>query len=418
MPLAFAVVLVATSTASAGSDSAPGKSVPVAASPPSISGATIQGQSLSSSSGSWDGPSSTYTYQWVRCSSAGTSCSPIGAATAQAYALAATDVGSTLRVVVTASNKNGSAVGTSDATAIVAAAAPPAPTPSSSTTSTTTASATTSSTTTSSTTTTTTPTTTTTAVPTQLGVVTSRGDFETGNLSQWDQVQCLNYGYGSNTEFTRGNAFAVSDIFSKGLYSARIDLPAAANKSACELQKGPFPSDIANDTWYSLEVRFPTNWVEPGGWGGTINQLHFQWPMIWAGPVQMVAHADRVEVALQSGRCGFGTGCSTNLKPVAVPSGQLTLGTWHQFIVHAHWATDNSGVLEVWWRRRGETTWNKTISLTGVPTMQTDLSGNLVSTEVYDKIGFYRGPSSVPLSIWHDNFCRATSFAAASSCVG
>jgi Polysaccharide lyase len=254
------------------------------------------------------------------------------------------------------------------------------------------------------------------SVASSSGSVVFDGDIETGNLSQWSQVQCANYGLASNTEFTRGNSYAVGDIFGQGTFSARFDLPPSSNKSACELTRGPFANDIGNDTWYGMEVRFPTNWVEPGGWGGTFTQLHFQWPNIWAGPLQLVAHADRVEVALQSGRCAFGTGCSTTLKPIAVPAGQLTLGVWHEFVIHAHWATDNTGVVEIWWRRKGETTWNKTVSLSGVPTLQLDLNGNLVSTGAYDKIGFYRGASSNALSLWQDAFCRATSFAAAVSC--
>lgn len=271
-------------------------------------------------------------------------------------------------------------------------------------------------TTTTTATTTTAPTTTTgTTTTTPAGAVAFSDGFEAGNLNLWSQKQCLNYGYASNTEFTRGNAFADGGVSAKGAYSLRVDLPASSNKSACELAQGPYQNGVGTDTWYSVESLFPSNWVEPSGWGATITQLHFQYPVIWAGPWQLVAHADRVEGALQSGRCAYGTGCATNLKPVVVPVGKLVPGGWLQIIMHLHWATDNTGVVEAWWRPRGGT-WAQSVNLTGVPTMQVDLNGTLLSTSTYDKLGFYRGAATFPMSVWHDNFCRADSFAAAESC--
>ena len=83
---------------------------PVAVSPPSISGgfAPQTGQLLSATNGSWNGASSGgFTYQWRRCDSAGNNCADIGGATASTYAVVNADVGSRLRVVVTASNAAG-----------------------------------------------------------------------------------------------------------------------------------------------------------------------------------------------------------------------------------------------------------------------------------------------------------------------
>src|SRR3989442_3931853 len=138
-PFAAVVLLVASSSASAeGSSSALalGQMTPVPMSAPSVSGTPIQSQRLSTTSGSWNGPSSTNAYQWVRCNSSGSSCSVITTATEQSYLLTATDVGTTMRSVVTATNKNGSTVATSPATPVIAALA--AATTSSTTTTTTT----------------------------------------------------------------------------------------------------------------------------------------------------------------------------------------------------------------------------------------------------------------------------------------
>jgi hypothetical protein len=77
---------------------------------PSISGSTVQGQQLSASAGVWTGqPAPTFSYQWLRCDSSGSSCSPIGGATGSAYTLVAADIGSTIVVAVTATNSGGSA---------------------------------------------------------------------------------------------------------------------------------------------------------------------------------------------------------------------------------------------------------------------------------------------------------------------
>ncbi|MDX6516453.1 MAG: chitinase [Gaiellaceae bacterium] len=107
----------------------------VTATKPSLSGSiaapagTAQvGQSLTASSGSWSGTAPlSYGYAWQRCDSTGAACAGIGVSSS-AYALAAGDAGSTLRVVVTATNSAGSTSGTSAATAVVAAAPAPAPT--------------------------------------------------------------------------------------------------------------------------------------------------------------------------------------------------------------------------------------------------------------------------------------------------
>jgi Right handed beta helix region len=170
-----AVLLVAllafTSSASAQSTGVPqGQSAPLSLSLPAISGAPVVGNTLNANAGKWNGPAANYGYQWVRCMSNGSSCSPIASASAQAYLAANTDVGSALRVVVTANNKNGTAVSTSDPTSTITAPTPTTTTTTSTSTSTTTTSTTTPSTTTTTPSTTTTPTTTTTTTTTPSSV--------------------------------------------------------------------------------------------------------------------------------------------------------------------------------------------------------------------------------------------------------
>ena len=92
---------------------------------PSISGSTVQGQTLSTTNGTWTGSPTSYAYQWQDCNSSGASCTNITGATSASYTLEATDVGDTIRAVVTATNAGGSTAASSGATAVVTT--PPSP---------------------------------------------------------------------------------------------------------------------------------------------------------------------------------------------------------------------------------------------------------------------------------------------------
>jgi hypothetical protein len=124
---------VVTGTNGAGSSSAasaPTAAVaappaPVSATAPAIKGSAVQGQTLSTNSGSWSGNPTMYSYQWQGCSSSGSNCATISGAAGSQYTLGAGDVGHTIRSVVTATNSAGSTSATSSATAVIAASVIP-----------------------------------------------------------------------------------------------------------------------------------------------------------------------------------------------------------------------------------------------------------------------------------------------------
>ena len=98
--------------------------IPVNISAPTIGGPTQQGQTLNAQHGSWSNEPTSFAYQWQRCDTAGSNCSPIAEAKAQTYTLAAADVGTTIRVAVSASNLGGASTPVSSLqTAVVTAAA-------------------------------------------------------------------------------------------------------------------------------------------------------------------------------------------------------------------------------------------------------------------------------------------------------
>ena len=97
-------------------------------SPPTISGSAVQGQTLTASPGSWSGDTPiTFAYQWQRCNSSGASCNAIPGETGTNRLVDNGDVGSTLRMKVTASNASGPTSATSNATAVVTSGGSGAP---------------------------------------------------------------------------------------------------------------------------------------------------------------------------------------------------------------------------------------------------------------------------------------------------
>ncbi len=124
------VVVTATNAAGSADATAAASDVvlasePEVSGPPSISGTARDGETLTASPGTWTGtPTITFGYQWQRCDAAGDNCMNVTGATGSTYVLGSPDVGSTMRVVVTATNGGGSGVASSSQTAVVAAAAP------------------------------------------------------------------------------------------------------------------------------------------------------------------------------------------------------------------------------------------------------------------------------------------------------
>jgi hypothetical protein len=99
---------------------------------PAVSGMAQQGDTLTTSSGTWSGSPTSYAYQWQDCDSSGGSCVSISGATSSSYTLQASDVGSTIRSLVTATNSGGSTSQSSAPTGVVTSGAAPqvgAPTP-------------------------------------------------------------------------------------------------------------------------------------------------------------------------------------------------------------------------------------------------------------------------------------------------
>jgi Bacterial Ig-like domain (group 3) len=101
---------------------------PVNSVKPGITGTAQQGATLSVSNGTWSNNPTAFAYVWQDCDSSGSTCSPITGATSSSYIVQASDVGSKVLAVVTASNAGGQNSATSGGVGPVLPAAPVATT--------------------------------------------------------------------------------------------------------------------------------------------------------------------------------------------------------------------------------------------------------------------------------------------------
>ncbi len=192
--------------------------------------------------------------------------------------------------------------------------------------------------------------------------------FESAKALGWTSSQCagdLNLPIGID----RGT-FGIVSPRSEGIASgagefvARIALQPSRLRTACELTQSR-PIGIGTDDYYGLMVLFPQTWTDPSpkslgqGWGALITQ--FSYPQLSGPPVGLDAYADRVLLELRTGKVsyppGLGPACGCGAAAfrgwyAAIPP-PMALGVWHELIVHVHWATDSSGVVECWHRVRG-----------------------------------------------------------------
>jgi PASTA domain len=90
-------------------DDGPPASGPVNTEKPQIKGNPNIGQPLTAGDGTWSDTAATFARQWQSCNAGGAQCTDIAGATGQTYTVSASDLGRTIRVVVSATNSGGTA---------------------------------------------------------------------------------------------------------------------------------------------------------------------------------------------------------------------------------------------------------------------------------------------------------------------
>ncbi|HEX4010693.1 MAG TPA: hypothetical protein VHX62_11815 [Solirubrobacteraceae bacterium] len=97
---------------------------PVNTTAPTIAGAAIRGDALTTTQGAWGGLGNAYSEQWQRSADGGTTWTSITGATAASYTLTVADEGDVVRLLVTVANPDATVSAATPATATVQSAAP------------------------------------------------------------------------------------------------------------------------------------------------------------------------------------------------------------------------------------------------------------------------------------------------------
>ncbi len=100
------------------------QAAPVNIESPTITGTARVGEALTAQNGTWSNSPTEFRYRWLRCNAGGNSCVLL-AADGRTYRVGQDDVGSTLRVRVTAVNADGATNARSEQTAVVGSNAAP-----------------------------------------------------------------------------------------------------------------------------------------------------------------------------------------------------------------------------------------------------------------------------------------------------
>jgi hypothetical protein len=292
------------------------------------------------------------------------------------------------------------------------------------------------------------------------GTILKRINYESGGPTGVDPKQafwqCSDTT--SSSGATRGTLSADGTTSNSGRYSGLIVVPptqptASFGRSACEVVTSQTVKSGA-DVYYSLALQLPLSWSGHAAWSQRAMVAFFGY-VAMQGPIDIEVYDNRIALALAAGDCVAGVGCaydnscggecwghSNNVlcRPrnapnryggvrgcKIVPPGRLRLGIWQQMIVHVRETPRADGLVEAWWRPKGRRRWQKTVTMSGIPTLElgTNAFGQTLTAATYDagtlvatdKFGLQEA-SAQPVEIRQDDDCIATSFAAATSCFG
>jgi hypothetical protein len=208
------------------------------------------------------------------------------------------------------------------------------------------------------------------------GAIVWRGDYETGNLSQFkdddgDTVQ--------PQQGAAGRITVVSSPVAEGRYAGRFELhPGDSYAGGNRAEMFHYTHDReGTEGWYSWYTLFPADFPRETNLGW---QIWTQWHStlsISAPPVKFTAKGDQIS---------FGT----DKKPT-LWTGPMNRGQWQAFRMHAYWSSDASkGFVELW--------------VNGVQVVAKTYDKTLIAGyDNYWKQGLYRSPDASTVAvIYHD----------------
>jgi hypothetical protein len=201
-----------------------------------------------------------------------------------------------------------------------------------------------------------------------------RGDYETGDTSQWTGIE------GISSRLT-----IVQSPLRQGKYALRAELhqgDIASSGTRNELQLAGLPEVEGNDHWYAWSTMFPADFPAPSTW-----QVFTQWHhsgCCGSPPLEFDVLGETIQIS--------------HLGTQIIWKTPLVRGVWHDFVIHVYWSSSN-GYIEFWYD--GQQALKKTA-------LQTLNPGEYN----YLKQGLYRDASIAPIGVvYHDGMVMGTSMA-------
>jgi hypothetical protein len=220
-----------------------------------------------------------------------------------------------------------------------------------------------------------------------------RGDFETGDTSQWDTLR----------EAAPDRITVVTSPVRQGRYAARVEVRPGDRISTgerAELLRNPDGDEREGAAYYyGWSMLFPEGWTEPRGWG-IVLQFHsgFRVPP----PLALNARGDELLVQGGGGQHDDRRTYGATVLPT------LQKGVWHDFVMYVRWDRDH-GVIRIWHKLASQRRFRLRVTLRGVSNIQTD-DGRPHRNAM--RIGLYRDRGGRNTNVlFHDAMRRGTTFA-------
>jgi len=211
------------------------------------------------------------------------------------------------------------------------------------------------------------------------------GDWETGNLSQWNQAQTK-----------PGGITVVTSPLDQGRYAAKFivhpgDDPINSSGERAEVRRTTGESE-GQERWWSWSTRFDSSYdyeVGSGTWN-IFTQWHDGADRGCSPPMFFDVSAGRLRMGARGGVADYSGGHCTAPTSTKWDLGPLAKDHWYHFLFHVRWSSSaNTGFVELWLDNQ------PIVPRTSVATLY-------AGDNVYFKQGLYRSESVKTATLYHD----------------
>jgi MYXO-CTERM domain-containing protein len=203
-----------------------------------------------------------------------------------------------------------------------------------------------------------------------------RGDYETGDVAQWDRIDGL-----------ASRLTVQQSVVHQGNYALRVELhqgdvsSSGTRNEVVEANPAHYESE-GNDRWYAWSTLFPSDYPSNNTW-----QVFTQWHhtgCCGSPPVEFDVLGERIQLAHDGGTVLWST--------------PLVRGVWHDFVVHVFWSS-SGGFVELYYDGQ------KVLGKTSVQTLYP-------GEQAYMKQGLYWNANISSVGVlYHDGMTSGTTLA-------